>query len=158
MNTDINPGAPATDELARNAAINAISCELLNSGVSTNPGLTDRIGYALAAMHAITWETDINANGVPVRRYVLRGEWEVDPTPPAYIPEKGDVVRLLGDEPVMTNDGEFPADAEWIISAVPFTVSHDPDYTLILLRQPSWAEGKYINATAGTVEILRRPR
>lgn len=27
----------------------------------------------------ITYEREVNANGVPVRRLALRGEWEVDP-------------------------------------------------------------------------------
>jgi hypothetical protein len=65
-----DPDAPRTDELARNAAFNAL-LEILD----------ERSAHTVADEHTVTWERDVNANGQPVRRYVLRGAWEVDPEP-----------------------------------------------------------------------------
>lgn len=33
----------------------------------------------LDAHPSVRWEREVNGRGVAVRRYVLRGEWEVDP-------------------------------------------------------------------------------
>lgn len=44
--------------------------------------LTDREATAHAVLDAhpsVRWERDVNSHGVPVRRYVLQGPWEVDP-------------------------------------------------------------------------------
>lgn len=146
MNESINPGAPETDHLARAAARNTLTDCGLGEG-------TAALGEILAA-HSFTWETDINANGVPVRRYVMRGEWEVDPTPPAPVVATGDVVTY-GEE-VTTVYGIYRAGTEWIVSAVPYKAL-DPGQSIIYLRQENWAPGSYINTTAKCVRIVSRP-
>jgi hypothetical protein len=57
-----------TDELARNAAYNALT-EVIGWGAARN----------VTKGHTVTWERDVNEHGQPVRAYVLRGAWEVDP-------------------------------------------------------------------------------
>jgi hypothetical protein len=136
------PGAPRTDELARNAAFHALE-DLLNTD-SGHPH--SYAAYIVADAHAVTWEHDVNAAGVAVRRYVLRGAWEVDPEPPCHLPRKGDIVGY--------DDEEF-GDGEWEVRAVPFSARTEPDSVLFLAR-PDWARSKYINVTARQVEILRR--
>ena len=37
------------------------------------------LAAAYADTHVITWEQAVNTAGVPVRRYVARSAWEVDP-------------------------------------------------------------------------------
>lgn len=152
MNTDINPPTPVTD---------------LSAWGVTRRKLADLIGGTSRAdqildSHVVTWETDINANGVPVRRYVLRGEWEVDPRPPTYQPEVGDVVNYLTDEPVITRNGEIPRWAEWTVSSVVWQDRANPGSSLILIRQPHWGEGQgvdaCINTSARMLKIVRRPR
>lgn len=72
-----------TDRLAENAAQNALE-DLMRPTVAR----------AIVGAHTVTWERGVSAAGVPVRRYVLRGGWEVDPQPmPAERPiGRGDVV------------------------------------------------------------------
>jgi hypothetical protein len=65
-----------TDELARNAARNAFR-DMLSQRI---PGVeSEMIADVLASTHTVTWERDVNEHGQPVRAYVLRGAWEVDP-------------------------------------------------------------------------------
>jgi hypothetical protein len=77
-----------TDELARNAALHAIGDAVSGSldyatrhaydyGASVNTQLVTDAVIGLAA--SVTWEREVNEHGQPVRRYVLRGAWEVDP-------------------------------------------------------------------------------
>jgi len=73
-----DPGAPRTDKTARDAALNAIAAHVEQEepeaqGDYCATRLLDDL------ITSVTWERDVNANGVPVRRYVLRGAWEVDP-------------------------------------------------------------------------------
>lgn len=72
-----NPGAPRTDVLAENAALT----QLINLLTEDDCPLGEPQGAAsyLLAAHTVTWERGRNGAGVAVRRYVLRGEWEVDP-------------------------------------------------------------------------------
>lgn len=79
MTTD--PGAPRTDELARNAALHAIADAIRDLGFSFN-AVAPLVAEHLTTNNTVTWETDVNSAGVPVRRYVLRGAWEVNPNPP----------------------------------------------------------------------------
>lgn len=77
-----DPGAPRTDELARNAAFRALT-DLIGresgEGVLLTYATPAQIAAHLTATHTVTWERDVNAGEVAVRRYVLRGAWEVDP-------------------------------------------------------------------------------
>jgi hypothetical protein len=92
MTTD--PGAPRTDELARNAALHALADAIRagSDGVGANgewhfPEPEDLAAGALPDLaDSILWETDVNSAGVPVRRYVLRGAWEVNPAPVRGVP------------------------------------------------------------------------
>jgi hypothetical protein len=72
-----DPGAPRTDLLAWNAARNTIRDEIDHH--FETPGTAESIAEAVMDAHTVTWERDVNEHGVAVRRYVLRGEWEVDP-------------------------------------------------------------------------------
>lgn len=82
MTTD--PGAPRTDELARNAALHVLSDAIGAEGYSAyamgQDADPERVASGILDSHTVTWETDINSAGVSVRRYVLRGGWDVDPT------------------------------------------------------------------------------
>jgi len=81
MNQTQNPGVPQTDELARNAAYNTIRLAHVDATGPHGDGQTDceRMARYMVDEHTVTWERDINSAGVAVRRYVLRGAWEVDP-------------------------------------------------------------------------------
>jgi hypothetical protein len=118
MTDTIDPGAPRTDELARNAALHALTDAIREVGYnfygSGPEGDPEVVAGRLTSDHTVTWETDVNSAGVPVRRYVMRGEWEVDPNglraaldampgpDPAElsrgVPAVGSTVRLLGRE------------------------------------------------------------
>lgn len=78
-----SPGAPKTDELARNAARNALIIPIGSitdgTGITEDSEVIGAIADTVTRNHTVTWERDVNANEVPVRRYVLRGAWEVDP-------------------------------------------------------------------------------
>jgi hypothetical protein len=75
-----DPGAPRTDELARNAALNAITDVLFAAPINQASHAVASLNAAAVTWdHTVTWERDVNEHGVPVRRYVLRGAWEVDP-------------------------------------------------------------------------------
>lgn len=83
--TENNPSAPVTDELARNAARNALAdivgaaaVDLTEDGVGNTEENAGRIADEIVATHSTRWEHDVNDAGVTVRRYVLRGAWEVD--------------------------------------------------------------------------------
>ena len=84
MTTD--PGAPRTDELARNVALHAIADPILSAldgtGLTEDDDAARLLARSAVDQHTVTWETDVNSAGVPVRRYVMRGAWEVDPAPP----------------------------------------------------------------------------
>lgn len=71
-----NPGAPRTDPLAENQANNAVA-DVFRSELDDDTAY--RLAKTLTRTHPTTWERDRNGAGVAVRRYVLRGEWEVDP-------------------------------------------------------------------------------
>lgn len=72
-----DPGTPQTDESARYAALHAIAHVI---GREDDEVDDYRIADLILAEHvSATWERDVNSAGVPVRRYVLRGPWEVDP-------------------------------------------------------------------------------
>ena len=96
MTTD--PGAPRANELARNAAMHALADLHREYTGPLGDGSTDaeRVAKSIADNHTVTWETDINSAGVPVRRYVLRGAWEVDPNPPTG-PTKAERLRIEAD-------------------------------------------------------------
>ena len=104
-----NPGAPITDELARNAVRNTIADRLADA-FDTGDIHAGIVADTIADEHTVTWETDINAAGVPVRRYVLRGEWEVDPEPAPTL-AAGDVVSVKS-----SDDGR-----EWTVGRMPVT-------------------------------------
>lgn len=116
MTTD--PGAPRTDELARNAALHALAGAIQTEGYDAfgmgRDADPERVASGVLDQHTVTWETDVNSAGVPVRRYVLRGAWEVNPTAlrtaldampapdPAElirpVPARGSLVRYAGRE------------------------------------------------------------
>ncbi len=146
------------DALAANAARNAIRDMILHSDGTGSDAVgttAEVVADQMVLDHAVTWETDVNAAGIPVRRYVLRGEWEVDPAPPVHLPRKGDVVmfREEGDTGIVTrNHGVVPAGSAWVVQEVSYALS----YALLLLAQPEWPEGTHISATAAMVRIVRR--
>lgn len=107
--TENNPGVPVTDELARNAARNALAdivaaspVDLNEDGVGSTEENAGRIADLIAATHSVRWEHDVNDAGVTVRRYVLRGAWEVDA-------EKYAAGALAGLAPVGAGSNAAPA-------------------------------------------------
>jgi hypothetical protein len=71
-----------TDELARNAARNAVRDLLADedcSRVMPDGDGAERVADWVMSGFTVTWERNVNEHGQPVRRYVLRGAWEVDP-------------------------------------------------------------------------------
>lgn len=136
------PGAPETDVLARNAARNAIAAHIENMEPEAEGGyLADLLLNDL--IEAVTWERDVNSAGVAVRRYVLRGEWEVDPTAKTAQIVRGDVV-IYQDR---RDDGR-----EWTVENVV------NDY-LISMTSPGLDEvAEQQDVTRGEVVILRRGR
>lgn len=79
MRVPEDPGAPESDELARNAARNGIR-DMLDGGGGdgVSAGRAGPVADHLARYHSVTFERDVNSAGVPVRRYAMRGEWVVD--------------------------------------------------------------------------------
>lgn len=75
-----DPGTPDNDEIARNVALHAIA-EQLDANPYRDGDYEGAVGTAADVLRkmTVTWERDVNSAGVPVRRYVLRGAWEVDP-------------------------------------------------------------------------------
>jgi hypothetical protein len=65
------------DETARNVARNAIR-DIIDDGFDF-PSKADSYADYVVDDFTVTWERDVNGHGVAVRRYVLRGAWEVDP-------------------------------------------------------------------------------
>jgi hypothetical protein len=139
-----------TDELARNAAYNAIRLEHVDATGPHGDGLRDceRMARYVVDSHTVTWERDANENGVPVRRYVLRGAWEVDPEPRAVRIQKGDVVRY--------DDIEFGPHDDWIVTSVPFKTL-EPGLSIVLVRRPEWINDEYVNTSERMVTLIRRP-
>lgn len=80
MNETQDPGRVKSDELARNAARNAIR-DMLDgaAGDGAPAGRCGPVADHLTRHHDVTWERDVNSAGMAVRRYVMRGEWTVDP-------------------------------------------------------------------------------
>lgn len=134
------PGAPGTDVLARNAARNAIAAHIENTEPEAEGGyLADLLLNDL--IEAVTWERDVNSVEVAVRRYVLRGSWEVDPTAKTAQIVRGDVV-VYGDR---RDDGR-----EW-------TVEHVVNDYLISMSSPGLDEvAERQDVTRGEVVVLRR--
>jgi hypothetical protein len=112
-------------------------------------GAGDRIRLMLEAFPSAQFVQDVNAAGVPVRRLVVHGEWEVDPNPPA-VPqvERGDVVHYV--------DREFGEHDDWTVMAVPVSAANPGD-SLVLLTRAEWDEGAYVNTAARNVRIVSRP-
>lgn len=118
--TVVDPGAPRTDELARNAALHDIANHIegedseADGQYCANRLLDDMVA-------SVTWETDVSSAGVPVRRYVLRGGWEVDPLGPRTVPT----------EPKPNVLDELRA---WLATypPFPFDVSRDPEAMIVV--------------------------
>jgi hypothetical protein len=143
-----DPGAPRTDELARNVALHALADAIGAAGYAAYEMGADadpeRVANDILGTHTVTWERDINSAGVPVRRYVMRGEWTVDPEPPAYQPQVGDIVLWEDDED------------EWEVRGIPYSASLN-GYMLVLIARPDWARGQFMSTTASRLKIVRRP-
>lgn len=71
---------PLAAEWARAAIIEMVLGE---DGRTVGPTVAGIISSAFADDHLIAWERSVNSAGVPVRRYVARSAWEVDPAAPA---------------------------------------------------------------------------
>lgn len=70
-----------TDELARNAARNTLA-DIANRRIEEDAlayNIHRYIADSVVNTHTVTWERVVNEHGKAVRRYVLRGAWEVDP-------------------------------------------------------------------------------
>lgn len=147
-----DPGAPRTDELARNAALHALddAVRIAADRVTEWPRQTATVGTEAASAildsHTVTWERDVNANGVAVRRYVLRGAWEVvpesQPTPIGH----GDTVRYRD-----RRDGG----REWYVHGTPIRdVLDNHMVSMTSAGEDDVAEHRY--ARAGELEVVRR--
>ena len=68
------------DHIAWNLARNGIR-DMLDGGAGddASAGRAGPVADHLTRYHDVSMERDVNDGGVPVRRYVLRGPWEVDP-------------------------------------------------------------------------------
>lgn len=71
-----------TDPMAENAASNALT-DRAEMFVDRHAaiGSAGQVAEWIIGAHVVTWERDVNEKGVPVRRYVMRSEWEVDLEP-----------------------------------------------------------------------------
>jgi hypothetical protein len=163
-----DPGAPKTDELARNAALHALA-DLIGqesqSGVLMTYASPEQIAAQIAAAHTVTWERDVSPTGVPVRQYVLRGAWEVDPEAPRpdvvmtvkdirdELPEPEDCVHR-GDV-VSYDDWHFGHFDDWKVSAVLYK-ARDPRRSVIKLQRPGWRDEWFVSTLAGEVQVIRR--
>jgi hypothetical protein len=79
MTMNINgprPREPESDETARRRARAAIR-DMLGNG-DESAGRCGPVADHLARHHSVTWERDADSAGRAVRRYVLRGNWELD--------------------------------------------------------------------------------
>jgi len=86
--------------VALHALTDLISPEGRGSWTDAGPA---QIAAQVTNNHTVTWERDVNANGVPVRRYVLRGMWQVDPEAPR--PEAAMTVKDVRDHlPIRKDD------------------------------------------------------
>lgn len=121
MNDTTGPGAPRTDEMARNAALHNLTNQaemFVDRHAALGSGGAQHVADWILQGHTVTWETDVNANGVPVRRYVMRGEWEVDSVALTDLPRPGDLVAYpenLDAEIHTINHGVIPPGQEWIV-------------------------------------------
>jgi hypothetical protein len=122
-----------TDEIARNVAYN----RLLDI-------LDERSAHTVADTHTVTFERTVNEHGQPVRRYVLRGAWEVDPNPPTHMARQGDIVRFRDRE---------RGEGEWTVAGAPYTAASEGYQILALSRG-----GVRDYTTLAEVEIVRRPQ
>lgn len=80
MTMNINgPGGPENDETARRQAWTTIR-DMLDgaAGVNARAGRSGAVADHLTRHHVATWERDVDSAGRAVRRYVLRGEWELE--------------------------------------------------------------------------------
>lgn len=150
-----DPGAPRTDALAENQALSTVTETLLSTldgtSFTEDEESASFIAAAVVRNHTVTWETDINSEGVPVRRYVLRGTWEVDPDS-AELPRVGDTVRYRAgyDQEIQTIDhGTVPEGSDWIVFSV-------LGMGIALLGMPGWPKEHYINTGVGRLEIVKR--
>ena len=85
----MNQQTPATtadnDTMANEAARTAVVALIYDEANRTTDWRHDAetiavdAGRQFASEHAVTWEHAVNEHGVPVRRYVARSGWEVDP-------------------------------------------------------------------------------
>lgn len=154
------PGAPFTDPLAANTAMHALADVLDDNPFHDGDrDSAEQTAAALTWHHAVTFEHDINSNGVPVRRYVLHGRWSVDPQPPVHLPRKGDVVAFpehLDGAIETINYGLIVPGQEWIVQAVPYA-NRKEGFALLQLALAAWPKGVYISESSRNVQIMRRP-
>lgn len=90
MTTD--PAVPAPDVLA----VERFRTVLTDSVVWAQRNETSEVDSVLAEFPSAQFVHDVNSAGVPVRRLVVHGEWEVDPNPPKVDPRLGEAARVLG--------------------------------------------------------------
>lgn len=80
MTMNINgPGGPENDETARWQAWTTIR-DMLDDAANINAraGRSGAVADYLTRHHVVTWERDVDSAGLAVRRYVLRGNWELE--------------------------------------------------------------------------------
>jgi hypothetical protein len=128
-----DPGVPRTDPMAENAARNALTEVIGGAGGKY-------IAASVLSCHVATWERDVNSAGVPVRRYVLRSEWLVDPDAITELIFPGDTVTYRD----RRDDGR-----EW-------TVGHVVNNYLISMTSPGLDEvAEFRHAVRSELIILR---
>lgn len=132
------------DEIARNVALHRLADQIREVGNGDLMRYADQI----LRSYGVTWEREVNANGVAVRRPVLRGEWEADPEPPVHAVRLGDRVHYVDEE-----HGEHD---NWVVMSVP-VAGRDSGMSIVLLRRPEWGAEKFVSTTARFVRITSRP-
>lgn len=151
MTTD--PGHPKSDALAVERFRTILADTMLDSAVGSyasgnHPTIDYHAGRILDHFPSAQFVHDVNANGVPVRRLAVHGEWEVDPNPPTMPRvETGDLVSYT--------DREFGHHDDWEVRTV-FHDATEPSYSLLLLARPGWKPGRYVNTSAREVKVTSR--
>lgn len=158
--------APRTDEMARGAAYRQIeelirqADDLCNAEPRLTIGVVGEAASAVVSEHVVTWERDVNANGVPVRRYVLRGMWQVDPEAP-----RPDAVMTIKDarneltfrtgDTVRYRDGRDHG-RRWTVGEVFGLGSAYPDLGVSMTAPDPEDVAEHVYAKASELEVIRR--
>lgn len=155
MTTPTNPGSPRMEPLAFERLRTLIADELGEKPYASDLALR----LATQLFSSMRFDHDINSHGVPARRVLAYGQWEVDPNPPKHHVQTGDIVCFVEHEDgeVETlNYGRVPPGQAWTVSGVLFKAL-DPSSSLLKLKLPEWPDSSFITALGGNVVIMKRP-